>query len=51
MVAWLLRGEVDGEFVPDWFEPKTGIVTRDEEMITDLRVTADRLWRFVRGEQ
>ena len=49
VVAWLLREEVDGVFVPGWFEPKTGIVQRDEEMITDLIVTADRLWRFVNG--
>jgi len=51
VVAWLLRGEVNGVFVPEWFEPKTGMIFRDEEMITDLRVTADRLWRFVRGER
>ena len=49
VVAWLLREEVHGTFVPAWFEPKTGIVQRDEEMITDLIVTADRLWRFVNG--
>jgi len=49
VVAWLLREEVDGVMVPGWFEPKTGIVRRDEEMITDLVVTADRLWRFVNG--
>ena len=50
VVAWLLREEVDGEFVPAWFEPKTGIVERDEELISDLVATADRLWRFVEGE-
>ena len=49
VVAWLVREEVDGEFVPATFTPKTGIVKRDEEMITDLVVTADRLWRFVNG--
>jgi len=49
VVAWLLREEVDGEFVPGWFEPKVGILQRDEEMINDLVVTADRLWRFVNG--
>ena len=49
VVAWLLRDEVDGRFVPAWFEPKTGIVNRDEEMIQGLIVTADRLWRFVNG--
>jgi hypothetical protein len=50
VVAWLLREEVDGRFIPAWFTPKTGIVNRDEEMIADLIVTADRLWRFVKGE-
>ena len=51
VVAWLLREEVDGEFVPAWFEPKTGVVERDEELISDLVATADRLWRFVEGEE
>lgn len=51
VVAWLLRDEVDGEFVPAWFRPKAGMVYRNEQMISDLVATADRLWRFVRGEQ
>lgn len=50
VVAWLLREEVGGEFVPAWFVPKTGIVNRDEDMISDLIVTADRLWRFINGK-
>ena len=49
VVAWLVREEVDGEFVPASFSPKMGLIKRDEEMITDLVVTADRLWRFVNG--
>ena len=27
------------------------IVERDEELISDLVATADRLWRFVEGEE
>lgn len=50
VVAWLVREEVDGQFVPASFAPKTGIVERDEEMIDFLVVTADRLWRFVNGK-
>ena len=49
VVAWLLREERDGEFIPGWMKPKWGIVKRDPEMIQDLVVTADRLWRFVNG--
>ena len=50
IVAWLVREEVDGVFVPHSMMPECGIVFRDEEMITDLIVTADRLWRFVNGK-
>lgn len=49
VVAWLVRGEVDGVFVPVSFKPSFGIVERDPGMIQDLVVTADRLWRFVNG--
>jgi hypothetical protein len=49
LVAWLVREEVDGIFIPATFEPAWGWLERDEEMIQDLVVTADRLWRFVRG--
>jgi hypothetical protein len=49
LVAWLVREEVDGVFIPATFEPAWGWLERDEEMIQDLVVTADRLWRFVRG--
>lgn len=49
VVAWLVREEVDGMFIPATFEPSCGVVKRDEEMINDLIVTADRLWRFVNG--
>jgi hypothetical protein len=47
IVAWLVREEVDGVLVPATFEPKCGIVFRDEAMISDLVSTADRLWAFV----
>lgn len=47
VVAWLLREEVDGQMVPGWFKPKVGSVERDEDMISDLVATADRLWQFV----
>jgi len=51
LVAWLIRAEVETPggpmFVPEVFTPSFGWVERDEEMIADLVVTADRLWRFV----
>jgi hypothetical protein len=43
VVAWLLRVEEDGEFVPGWWKPKFGIVERDEKMIGDLVGVAGRL--------
>jgi hypothetical protein len=43
VVAWLLRVEQDGQFVPGWFKPKYGIVFRDEDMIADLVEVAERL--------
>lgn len=49
VVAWLLRTEVDGEFVPAWFTPNVGIVQRDEDMIGELVDVADKLWAFVQG--
>lgn len=49
IVAWLVREEVDGEFVPATFEPHCGIVFRDEEMISELVDTANKLWRFIGG--
>lgn len=50
VVAWLLREEVDGQMVPGWFKPKVGTIERDEDMISDLVATADRLWQFVSGK-
>ena len=42
--AWMLRKEnLDGEFVPAWFEPKVVLVERDEKMIEELLDVADRL--------
>lgn len=42
--AWMLRKEnLDGEFVPAWFEPKVVLVERDEKMIAELLDVADRL--------
>lgn len=49
VVAWLLREERDGEFIPGWMKPKSGIIKRDPEMIEGLIATADRLWHFVNG--
>jgi hypothetical protein len=43
IVAWLLRVEQEGEFVPGWFKPKFGIVFRDEKMIATLVGVAERL--------
>jgi len=42
--AWMLRAEVDGRMVPGWFEPKSGTILRDEEMIADLKLAATILW-------
>jgi predicted phage-related endonuclease len=42
--AWVLRTEVDGVMVPAWFEPKTLIIERDEDMIQKLIEVADRLY-------
>lgn len=42
--VWLLRANSDGVMVPAWFEPKSGIIERDEEMIESLRVSAVELW-------
>ena len=49
IVAWLVREEIDGMFVPASIIPHTGIVFRDEDMIADLVKTADLLWSFVNG--
>ena len=49
VVAWLLREEVDTPggplMVPAWFDPKMGVLTRDEDMISELVEVADRLIR------
>lgn len=44
VVAWLLREQVEDEFVPAWFRPKTGIIERDEDAIKRLIEVADTLW-------
>jgi len=36
VVAWLLRVEEDGAFVPGWWKPKVGVMERDREMIANL---------------
>lgn len=42
--AWQLRAVTDaGVFVPGWLEPKTAIVTRDEEMIRELVKVSEKL--------
>jgi predicted phage-related endonuclease len=43
VVAWLLRVEEDGAFVPGWWRPKVGVLNRDEDMIADLVDVAGRL--------
>ena len=43
VVAWLLRVEQDGGFVPGWWMPKFGVVERDVKMIADLVDVAERL--------
>lgn len=47
IVAWLVREEVDGMMIPATFAPSFGWIDRDEKMIADLIVTADRLWKLV----
>lgn len=42
--VWLLRAEVDGLMVPAWYEPKSDVIVRDEDMIEDLKMAADSLW-------
>jgi putative phage-type endonuclease len=48
--AWLLREERDGAFMPAWFEPKVITIPRDEDMISELVMVADRLWERVNDE-
>jgi hypothetical protein len=45
--AWVLRTEVDGVMVPAWFEPKTLIVERDDDLINTLIEVADNLYAAV----
>jgi hypothetical protein len=39
----MLRGENAAGFYPAWPEPKTWIIERDDEMITELINVANRL--------
>ena len=48
--AWMLREERGGMFLPAWFEPRMHVVERDEEMISELVMVADRLWERVNDE-
>lgn len=48
--AWMLREERDGAFLPAWFDPKVIRIPRDEEMIAELVMVADRLWERVNDE-
>lgn len=41
--AWQLRVEVPGGFAPGWIEPRSMWVERDEKMISDLVMVAERL--------
>jgi len=42
--VWLLRAESNGVMVPAWFEPKHGIIERDEKMIGAMSAQAAKLW-------
>jgi len=42
--VWLLRAEFDGLMVPAWYEPKSDVIERDEQMIEDLKKAAGSLW-------
>jgi hypothetical protein len=50
MFAWMLREERGGVFMPAWFDAKTVVVGRDEEMIGDLIKVAGRLLERLDGE-
>jgi predicted phage-related endonuclease len=47
LFAWMLRIDVDGVFAPAWFEPKSLWIERDEDMISSLVDTADKLWERI----
>jgi predicted phage-related endonuclease len=47
LFAWMLRIDVDGVFAPAWFEPQVLWIDRDEDMISSLIDTADRLWERI----
>lgn len=47
--VWLLREEYDGRLVPAWLEPKYTVIDRDDNMISEMVATADRLWSDLRG--
>jgi predicted phage-related endonuclease len=49
--AWMLREERDGQFLPAWWEPKIVLFDRDDDMIGELLVVADRLLERVDGEK
>ena len=52
--VWLLREERETPagplFVPAWLEPKHSIIDRDDEMISAMVETADRLWAELGGK-
>lgn len=50
LLAWMLRVEVEGRFVPGWMEPAHAIVYPNGEMQRKLSVVADRLMSVRRGE-
>lgn len=45
--SWMLREERGGEFFPAWFDAKSIVMLRDDEMIEQLIDTANRLWERV----
>ena len=45
--VWMLRAESNGVMVPAWFEPKHGIIERDDAMIEAMSVQAAKLWQEI----
>ena len=45
--VWMLRAESNGVMVPAWFEPKHGIIERDDKMIAAMSEQAAKLWENI----
>lgn len=48
--AWMLRVEGESGFIPGWFEPKTLRVERNNEQISELIETANKIWKEVKND-